>query len=59
MFLKGETEDEFENLEGDDQNNKVNTLGDWPNCSLAHPNLFNQLNSKRQVNASIAAIILI
>jgi hypothetical protein len=60
MFLKTETEDQFENLlEGDDQDKKVNSLGEWPTCFLAHPNIFNQLNSQRQVKASVVGIILV
>ncbi len=53
MFLKAKTEDQFENLEGEDQNKKVNILGEWPNCFLVHLNIFNQLNSQRQVKASV------
>jgi hypothetical protein len=59
MFLKAETDEEFESLEGDDRDNKISNLKDWPNCFLAHPNIFNQLNSQRQVKASIAGIVLV
>ena len=59
MFLKAETDEEFESLEGDDGDKKINNLKDWPNCFLAHPNVFNQLNSQRQVKASIAGIVLV
>jgi hypothetical protein len=59
MFLKTKTEDQFENLEGDDQDNKATNLGKWANCFLVHPNIFNQLNSQRQVKASVAGIILV
>jgi hypothetical protein len=59
MFLKAETDGQFENLEGDDKNKKINSLGEWPNCFLAHPNIFNQVSSQRQVKASVAGIILV
>ena len=59
MFLKAETDEEFQSLEGDDGVKKINNLKDWPNCFLAYPNVFNQLNSQRQVKASIAGIVLV
>jgi hypothetical protein len=59
MFLKAETDEEFESLEGDDRDNKISNLKDWPNCFLAHPNIFNQLNAQRQVKASTAGIVLV
>jgi hypothetical protein len=59
MFLAAKTDKEFKGLEGDDKDNKVSSLKEWPNYFLAHPNIFNQLNSQRQVKASIVGIILV
>ncbi len=58
-FLKAKTNDEFENLEGDNQDKKVTSLREWPNCFLAHPNIFILLDSQRQVKASTAGMILV
>jgi hypothetical protein len=42
MFLKAKTDEELESLEGDNQDKKVNSLKEWPNCFLAHPNIYIQ-----------------
>jgi hypothetical protein len=59
MFLKSRTEDEFEGLEGDETGGNIADLAEWPNCFLAHPNVFNQLNSQRQIKASLAGIVIV
>jgi hypothetical protein len=59
MSLTAKTGDEFENLEGNEEDKKVDRLVEWPKCFLAHPNISNQLNSQRQVRASVAGVILV
>ena len=59
MFLNTQTEEDFERLEGDERGENVGILAEWPNCFLAHPNVFNQINSQRQVKASTAGIIIV
>jgi hypothetical protein len=59
VFLTAKTNKEFEKLEGTEQDNAVDGLAAWPNCFLAHPNLFSQLHSQFQVEASAAGIGLI
>jgi hypothetical protein len=59
MFLKTRTKDEFESLEGDKEGRNIGDLVEWPNCFLAHPNVFHQLNSQRQVKASMAGIVIV
>jgi hypothetical protein len=59
MFLTTKTKKEFEDLRGTEQDNTVDDLATWPNCFLAHPNLFRQLNSQRQVEASVAGMALV